>query len=149
MKHKGIWIGVTVLIGLLTGCGGRHSPVGFRLPATGDIERGRAAFVSLECTSCHTIPGVVLQTESKFDLGPVPLGGEVREVRTDGFLVTSIIHPSHIQVRSPREELMTAEGESRMPDYTDTMTVRQLIDIVAFLQSKYTVVPGPSPYVTP
>lgn len=149
MKHKGIWVVATVLVTLLAGCGGRHSPIGFRLPADGDIERGRAAFVALECSNCHTIPGVVLEASPKFDLGPIPLGGEVREVRTDGFLVTSIIHPSHIQVRSPREEMMTPEGESRMPDYTDRMTVRQLVDVVAFLQSKYRVVPGPSPYVTP
>jgi len=149
MKNKGPWVVAIVLLGVLAGCGGRHSPIGFRLPENGDIERGRAAFVALECQSCHTIPGVVLATPHNVDLGPVPLGGDVREVRTDGFLVTSIIHPSHIQVRGPREETMTPDGESRMPDYTDTMTVRQLVDIVAFLQSKYKVVPAPSPYTTP
>jgi hypothetical protein len=31
-----------------------------------------------------------------------------------------------------------------MPDYTDQITVRQLVDIVAFLQSRYEVVPAPT-----
>jgi len=30
-----------------------------------------------------------------------------------------------------------------MPDYSDIMTVRQLIDLVALLQPRYTVVPVP------
>ena len=29
---------------------------------------------------------------------------------------------------------------SRMPDYADVMTVRQMIDVVAFLQKRYVVV---------
>src|SRR5579883_1177437 len=32
-----------------------------------------------------------------------------------------------------------AGGDSRMPHYAETMTVRQLTDLVAFLQSRYSV----------
>jgi hypothetical protein len=74
----------------------------------------------------------------------VVLGGQVFEIRTDGYLVTSIINPSHKLARGlDKEEITTSAGESRMPDYSDIMTVRQLIDLVAFLQSRYTVVPVP------
>jgi hypothetical protein len=72
----------------------------------------------------------------------VVLGGEVQEVRTDGYLVTSIIHPSHKLGPYPRGEV-AVDGESRMPDYTRSMTVRQLIDVVAYLQSHYRVTPPP------
>jgi hypothetical protein len=144
-----MWAVATLIFGLLSGCGGRHSPVGFRLPEDGDIERGRAAFVELQCHKCHTVVGTTLAVPHQVDLGPIPLGGEVREIRTDGFLVTSIIHPGHIRARGPREVTLTPDGESRMPDYTDEMTVRQLVDIVAFLQWKYKFVPGPSPYAVP
>ena len=57
---------------------------------------------------------------------------------TDGYLVTSIIYPSYQLASYPKEQI-TANGESRMPHYADKMTVRQLTDIVAFLQSRYVV----------
>jgi hypothetical protein len=75
---------------------------------------------------------------------PVVLGGRVSEVRTDGYLVTSIINPSHRLTREFRGGILTTEsGESRMPDHNDVMTVRQLTDLVAFLQSTYITMPPP------
>jgi hypothetical protein len=74
----------------------------------------------------------------------VVLGGEVFEIRTDGYLVTSIINPSHeLASGYPKERVTTPSGESRMPDFSDVMTVREVIDLVAFLQSRYTVVSPP------
>jgi hypothetical protein len=69
---------------------------------------------------------------------PVELGGEVDRKLSDGYLVTSMIHPSCAFAPLPREKI-TAGGISRMPAYADKMTVRQMIDIVAFLQSSYTI----------
>ena len=70
------------------------------------------------------------------------LGGRVYQPITDGYLVTSIIYPwyqfGHQFTRNPRDEI-TRKGEPRMPHYADRATVRQLVDIVAFLQSRYTV----------
>ena len=37
------------------------------------------------------------------------------------------------------KEMIAAGGQSRMPDYSGTMTVAQLVDTVAFLQSRYTI----------
>lgn len=117
-------------------CGGRHSAAGFRPPENGSVERGKQAFLELECYSCHTVDRVELPGLDP-DMGlVVPLGGAVPEYRTDGYLVTSIIHPSH-RIKKPRREEYSVEGESRMPGGTDAMTVRQLVDLVAFLQSRY------------
>lgn len=124
----------------LAACGGVHSASGFRLPENGDIERGKTAFAELKCDTCHTVDGVDFPAPT--ELPAVPLGGRVREVRTDGYLVTSIIHPSHKLAARPVEET-TVEGESRMPDFTNTMTVRQLVDLVALLQSRYRFEPPP------
>ncbi len=127
-----------LLLAALAACGGRHSPAGFRLPETGDIARGRSAFEQLRCYDCHTVDGATLPAPTAAN--PIPLGGAVAEFRTDGYLVTSIIHPSHRLANQPREQT-TVEGESRMPDYAQEMTVRQLIDLTAFLQSKYRYAP--------
>ena len=43
-----------------------------------------------------------------------------------------------METRYPKEQI-TRGAESRMPHYADTLTVRQLTDIVAFLQSRYSV----------
>jgi len=42
-----------------------------------------------------------------------------------------------------RLELVTGGTHSRMGDFGEVMTVRQLIDIVAFLHERYRVVPPP------
>jgi len=141
-------LGSAVILSTLGACATTpHSPVGFRLPE-GDVEQGRAAFIALECVSCHTVEGADLPAPTLVDSPSrsVILGGQVFEVRTDGYLVTSIIHPSHrLALGFEREQIATSTGESRMPDYSDIMTVRQMIDLVAFLQSRYIIVPLPQP----
>ena len=70
----------------------------------------------------------------------VVLGGEVTRVKTYGQLVTSVINPSHVVKVQYRGKYTDAEGKSLMPDFSETMTVRQMIDIAEFLQSRYEVV---------
>lgn len=70
----------------------------------------------------------------------VILGGEVRKVRTYGQLVTAVINPSHDLATGYPKDLVQEEGASRMTDFNDVMTVQQLIDLVAFLQSRYEVI---------
>jgi len=132
---------VLLLIGGAIACNsGRHSSAGFRLPFDGDIERGKADFVALGCHQCHEVSGVTLPKSTMQPPVTVALGGVVYREMTDGYLVTSIVNPSYVLAPYPRE-LVTAGGKSRMPDYSERMTVRQLVDTVAFLQSRYAVRP--------
>jgi len=126
---------------LALGCNpGRKSASGFRLQ-DGDPERGRAAFLQLHCADCHRLRGLELTVPMAHPDVPVILGGRVPYPKTDGELVTSIIYPSYrIVAGYPRESVMTGE-KSRMPDMSETITARQLEDLVAFLQSRYDVVP--------
>ena len=55
-----IAVPIAVLLGVVACESGRHSPAGFRLPADGSVERGKAAFVTLECHHCHEVQGVEL-----------------------------------------------------------------------------------------
>ncbi len=145
MKYSTALLAAVVLFGLIACDSGPRSPVGFLLPE-GDIEEGKAAFLELQCNSCHTVDGVDLPPPVVIPApnAAVVLGGHVFEIRTDGYLVTSIMNPSHKLARGLiKEQITTSSGESRMPDYSEIMTVQQLIDMVAFLQSRYTVVPPP------
>ena len=115
---------------------GPKSATGFRLP-DGDAEVGKQLFVQLECNSCHNIIG--LELDQAVQPGPVnvTLGGPVPRVKTYGQLVSSVINPSH---RIARHFSKDQEGEeSLMRVYNETMTVQQLIDLVAFLQAQYRV----------
>lgn len=135
-----------MLLALATACStGRHSAAGFRLPDGGDIAKGKAAFVALQCHTCHEVEGVDLPRPTVQPPVPVTLGGQVTQVITDGYLVTSIINPSYDLAFYPKDQI-TAHGKSRMPDYADKVTARQLSDLVAFLQSRYTTRRIPNKY---
>jgi L-cysteine S-thiosulfotransferase len=145
MSRLGSAIAV-VLIGAAT-CActvGRKSAVGFHLPE-GDIEKGRAAFAELRCHTCHYVHDVDFPAPVADPPVPVVLGGGVAAPRTDGYLVAAIIDPSHRVPGHYRAGTVRSGKLSRMGDYSETMTVRQLIDLVAFLQSTYEVLPPSAP----
>ena len=130
-----------LLLGLL-GCDtGPKSAKGFTLPE-GDAERGQAAFVHFRCYDCHSVPGVDTPVSEEPDQVVVRLGGKVTRVKSYGELVTSIINPSHRLATGYAANLVaTREGQSRMTNYNDVMTVSQLIDLVAFLQAHFELEP--------
>jgi hypothetical protein len=107
------------------------SPVKAWLPA-GDPAAGRDAFVALQCHACHEVksdPSVPMLTA--VDPGPV-LGPPTLGLFSQGELVSAIVVPTHSVMdyggKPPGGEL------SRMGDFTEVMTVRQLVDIVSYLQ---------------
>jgi hypothetical protein len=109
-----ILLPIAVLLGAVACESGRHSPAGFRLPADGSVERGKAAFVTLECHRCHEVPGVELPPPTVQPPAPVLLGGLVLNEVTDGYLTASIVNPSYKRSTYPGK-LAAAGSEFRMP----------------------------------
>ncbi len=148
MKAKWIFIsGVLVIVTLMYAC--QNQSRGFVLP-DGDIQKGKALFVSLQCTDCHSMDNIAW-TGSKTENDPeVKLGGKVTSLKMYGELVTSVINPSHkISPKFLAEQQMTMpEGSSKMETrhYNEMMTVQQLVDLVAYLQSEYKLVKPTVPY---
>lgn len=134
-------VGVALLAASVAACVTTpRSSSGFRLPE-GDPVKGRAVFVELRCHSCHEVTGLDLPKPVAEPAIPVKLGGVVPTYRTDGDLVTAIINPSH-RITGGRDNRLVTSGElSRMGDFGEVMTIRQLVDVVAFLQSRYDVQP--------
>ncbi|MBI4906044.1 MAG: c-type cytochrome [Acidobacteria bacterium] len=137
MLRASHWLALSLFAAVVACESGRHSPTGFRLPATGNAERGKTVFLDLQCNACHDVADTNLPKPAARILS-VGLGGETMRVMTDGHLVASIINPS-FQIASRHVDVKTADGKSRMPDYSDRLTVRQLTDLVAFLQKHYTL----------
>lgn len=116
------------------------SSSGFRLPE-GDIDAGKAAFLELQCNACHQVKGLDLPGPVAEPPVPVAIGGSVDYQPTDGKFVTSVINPSHKLAPGFPKQHVESGGISRMADYSDVMTVHQLVDLVAFLHSRYEFVP--------
>ncbi len=101
------------------------------LPA-GDPVAGQAAFQALFCTSCHRVSGEKDFPEPvSANPGPT-LGAYLGREGTAG-VASSVYAPSH-EIRSTlrpgREDKLSPMG-----DFTEAMTVRQFLDLVAYLSS--------------
>lgn len=136
-------IALLLLFGCLTGLTGcdqeaRMSEQGFRLP-DGDADAGREAFLYMQCHQCHTIAGEELPEISDQPPPYIELGGTVSRVKTYGELVTAIINPSHRLAFGYAREVVADDGDSKMYNYNAHMTVKELIDIVMYLQPTYDV----------
>lgn len=105
----------------------------FTLPSGGDPARGRQLFAELECYKCHTVGGA----------GFPPLGGDGKtgpELTGMGahhpaeYFAESIIAPDNVLLAGPG--WIGPDGRSIMPSYADSLTVTQVLDLVAFIKSQ-------------
>jgi hypothetical protein len=107
----------------------------FTLPA-GSAVAGERAFVKMECYSCHTVAGKRFGSpgQNPGGIGPELTGALARLPRE--YLAESIIHRDrHIAHGRRQQRFVGQDGSSRMAGYDELLTVRELIDLVAFLQS--------------
>jgi hypothetical protein len=120
----------------VAGCSSpKKSPRGFSLP-DGDAAAGREAFIELRCHNCHQVFEDEMERPIAKPSVPVRLGGPVPTGKTDGELVTSIINPSH-KIKMKGMSGVQSGDRSRMGDFTQVMTVRQMIDLVEYLHTRY------------
>jgi mono/diheme cytochrome c family protein len=105
--------------------------VTLKLPK-GDPDKGREAFVALSCSACHRVAGEQGMPEP-VSAAPGPTLGRYHGRQTASRLAMSIFSPSHeisAPLREPREDDL-----SPMPDFSEAMTVRQFMDLVAYVSS--------------
>jgi len=126
---------------LMTACdSGPRGSFGFTLP-DGDAEIGKTVYLAYQCNECHDSKAVTQLKAVEEPEISVFLGGRTTRIKTYGELVTSIINPSHRLARGYAKKMISDSGVSRMPNYNDIMTVSELIDVVAFVQSSYVLQP--------
>jgi uncharacterized protein involved in high-affinity Fe2+ transport len=105
----------------------------FTLPGGGDPAKGRQLFADLECYKCHAMNGA----------GFPPSGGDGKtgpELTGMGahhpaeYFAESILSPNSVIVEGPG--WIGPDGTSIMPSYADSLSVTQLVDLVAFIKSQ-------------
>ena len=134
---------LAVTLPVLAGC---ISSSTFAFPVEqGDVAAGRQAFIEHRCQRCHTVRGETLPPPPGMSFPMLQLGAPPTEIRSYADLTTSIVNPNHALSERYRQQLQQTgvPPDSPMPAQSlDTMTVRQLINIVAFLNSKYETLVG-------
>ena len=150
MKNKtrksrllGHWL-VWILVGSLaiaTAC--QNQARGFVLPE-GDVALGKQTFANLYCNDCHSIADIGWNGNEAAGNIHIQLGGDVTKLKSYGELLTSVINPSHKISKKYQEdqEVTLPGGQSKMElyNYNEVMTVKELVDLVTFLQSEYHVI---------
>ncbi|MBI3312829.1 MAG: cytochrome c [Candidatus Omnitrophica bacterium] len=105
---------------------------GFFLPE-GDGVRGKKAFMDLKCTSCHWVQNE-LNLSAPVAEKSGPILGTKQAAYAPGWIANSITSPSHT-IGFDTDGQADESDLSRMGDFTETMTVRQMIDLVAYIKS--------------
>jgi hypothetical protein len=96
----------------------------------GNPESGRKAFMDLRCYTCHAVTGET-KMPKPFSANQGPTLNRPIRNQSPGKLATSIISPSH---EISKEVLNRKTFDmSPMGDYSEAMTVRQLLDLLAYL----------------
>jgi hypothetical protein len=99
----------------------------------GDTQKGREVFAKLECYQCHQMPGAGFP-DVKPDAtrqGP-PLAG-MGGMHPAEYFAESILNPNAVIVTAPG--FTGPDGLSIMPDFRDSLTLAETIDLVAYIRS--------------
>jgi mono/diheme cytochrome c family protein len=109
-------------------------PPGWKfLMPPGDAAEGRKVFVAMECFACHDVKGEDFPRESKTPRGSGPELTAMGAHHPAEYFAESIVNPNRVIVEG--SGYLGPDGLSRMPSYGDTMTIKQLVDVVAYLKS--------------
>jgi hypothetical protein len=103
----------------------------FTLPA-GNPKAGREVFAKLECYKCHEVkPDFPRGERGAGDVGPelTGMGGH----HPAEYFAQSIVDPNAVILAGTG--FVGADGRSVMPDYRDSLTFTELVDLVAYLKS--------------
>jgi Cu/Ag efflux protein CusF len=108
--------------------GQTHHPIGWRFTfPKGDAAKGKAVFEKFECHYCHEVRGENFPSPTENAPELSQMGG----LHPLEFFAESIMNPNAVVPKNYRD----AEGKSPMSDFTEKMTVRELIDVSAYIAS--------------
>jgi mono/diheme cytochrome c family protein len=103
----------------------------FTLPE-GNAARGRKVFADFECYKCHAVAGegFPAATDPK-NAGPELTGMGAHHPAE--YFAESVLNPNAVILKGPG--YVGSDGRSIMPSYADSLSVAQLVDLVAYLRS--------------
>jgi sulfur-oxidizing protein SoxX len=109
------------------------TPEGWKLSwPKGDPGRGRTIFAKLECYACHEVKGEKFRAPTDKDkVGPeLSMMGPLHEAE---YFVEAIINPNAVIEKG--KGYQAPDGSSKMPSFNDSLSVQELVDLVAYLRA--------------
>jgi L-cysteine S-thiosulfotransferase len=117
------------------GVHGMTSDWKFTLPQ-GDPIAGRKVFVEVECYKCHEVTGEKFPNVAEGDKGVGPELSQMAGMHPLEFFAESIINANAVIDSGAKERGYIGEdGKSKMPDYNNVLTVKQVVDLASYLAS--------------
>lgn len=113
---------------------GQHgTPEGWKFtwPA-GDPNKGREIFAKLECYKCHEVLGESFPAPADRErIGPeLSFMAPLHEAE---YFAEAIINPSAVIEKG--KGYAAPDGTSKMPSFNDSVTVQEVVDLVAYLRA--------------
>jgi mono/diheme cytochrome c family protein len=100
----------------------------------GDAGAGRDVFVELECYKCHEVTGEKFPNVAESDKGVGPELAQMAGMHPVEFFAESIVNPNAVIDHDAKERgYLGDDGKSKMPDYGDSITFKQLADLASYL----------------
>ena len=122
---------IRVKMGELHAEGGVPPGWRFTLPP-GDPAKGKEVFGRLECYGCHVVEGQGFPSKATDQTGPELTGMGAHHPAE--YLAESILNPNAV-ILTDVPDWVGPDGLSKMPTYSDSVTLEQWTDLVAYLKS--------------
>ena len=107
----------------------------FTLPQ-GDATEGQKVFVEMECYKCHEVKGETFPAVVGSEKGIGPELSQMAGTHPPEFFAESIVNPNAvIDPEDKAKGYLGDDGKSKMPDYNDVLTVKQVTDLASYLAS--------------
>jgi mono/diheme cytochrome c family protein len=88
----------------------------------------------LECYKCHEVKGESYPALAETEKGIGPELSQMAGMHPPEFFAESIINPDAVIDPEDKEKgFLGLDGKSRMPSYSDVLTVKQVADLAAYL----------------
>jgi Cu/Ag efflux protein CusF len=108
--------------------GDTHHPKNWRFTMPkGDPAKGRAVFEKFECYYCHEVRGEQFPSPTEH----APELSQMGSMHPMEFFAQSIMDPNAVVPKEYRD----SDGKSPMTNFTEKMTVKELIDVSAYVAS--------------
>lgn len=141
MKIHPIIITIVAALGFVFVLGAQEGEPKEKVLPKGDPAEGRTLFESKQCYRCHTVEGQRFPDAEIEGIEFIHLAGANNKGWDRDLFASQIMDPQHL-ISPDHQKAMLIVGDrlgaenSPMPDFTKALTVRELIDLAAYLEER-------------